>query len=418
MRHAILGLLLIAACASNPDESPPPPDPSVVRIGLLAPLSGPQTFLGVDFQNSAKLAILEINAAGGINGKPVELLSRDSKTAQPESEVTSIESVSWLAAAGVTAIVGPDASALVLAVAPTLIENGLPLVSPAASAAQLSTLDDGNLIWRTTPSDTMQGQALAGRIARDGKQTMAIIYRDDAYGAGLATRLAEVFEAGGGHVLAKVAFPEDKTMDFQPEVGQALAAGVPDAIVIVGFALDTAGVLTAIYAGQTSPRPALYGCDGNRDPSLFQNAPKEILLGMRFSSPVSRVDNPNFIHFDQIYRDALHVAPIGGEFTYDAVYLVALAMVQAGESTRAAVRDHLGEISRADTATPIEIGVGSAEFARAAQNRGSDLDFRGASGGIDFDAAGDITAATYAIQEIEEGPDGLAFVDLELLSLP
>ena len=419
MRLALASLCcVIAACDSDEDGAPPAPDPNVVRIGLLAPLSGPQTYLGVDFKNSALLAIEEINAAGGLNGKPVELLARDCKTAQPEAAATSIAGVEWLAAAGVVAIVGPDASSLVLAVKDTLVAHGLPLVSPAASAAELTGLADEGLIFRTTPSDSLQGVALAGRIARDGMTKIAIIHRDDAYGRGLAGKLAEEFELGGGEVQAKIGFPEDKLTDFQPEVAEAVAAGVPDAIVVIGFALDSAGIVTAVYADVPAPRPALYGCDGNRDPALVQNAPDEILLGMRFSSPVSVESEPGYMHFEDIYVDTLGDEPIGGEFTYDAIYLVALALVEAGENGAAAVRDHLGSISRPDGQAAVEIGVGSDELARAVANRTGDLDFHGASGPIDFDANGDITAATYAIQEIQQGDDGLVFTDLEIIHLP
>ena len=133
---------------------------------------------------------------------------------------------------------------------------------------------------------------------------------------------------------------------------------------------------------------------------------------------MSRTDQPAYQHFDMIYRDTLDAEPIGGEFTYDAVYLIALALAQAGENSPAAVRDHMGEISRPDGDSAVPIGVGESELDKAVQNRGADLDFRGASGAIDFDPAGDITATTYAIQEIQRGEDGLDFVDLELIDLP
>jgi branched-chain amino acid transport system substrate-binding protein len=418
MRHAIVLSFVIAACDSDSGGGPPPPDPSVVRIGLIAALSGPQAYLGLDMQNSARLAITEINAAGGINGKPVELLARDSKTAQDEAEETSVAAVEWLAAAGVVATVGPDASALVVAVMDTAKAHGMPLVSASASAANLSTFADDGLFFRTTPSDRLQGGALADRIQRDGRTSLAIIHRDDVYGTGLADGVASAFEAGGGQVLAVVPFPDSKTTDFGPEVEAAVAAGTPDAIVIIGFALDSAGVLTAIFADLTAPRPALYGCDGNRDPALVGNAPEEVLVGMRFSSPVSRTDQPGYMHFDTIYRDTLDAEPFGGEFTYDAVYLLALALIAGGENSSAAVRDHLGPISRPDGEGAVVIGVGEGEIGKAVQNRTGDLDFHGASGAIDFDGSGDITATTYAIQEIRRGKDGLDFVDLELIDLP
>src|SRR5262249_22904458 len=175
-RVLVLVTVVGSACDPALAPPPPPPDPAFAHIGLLNPFSGREAARALDFQNAARLAVSEINQAGGVNGKPIDVIPRDSKTAEPEGVATSIAGVEELAGDGAVASVGPDSSALVLGIKDTLIAEGVPLVSATASAAVLSTLDDHDLIWRTCASDNLQGKVLAARIRRDGMQQVAIVH--------------------------------------------------------------------------------------------------------------------------------------------------------------------------------------------------------------------------------------------------
>ncbi len=409
-----LGLCLLGSLACDPEMAPPvpPPGADTIHIGLLGPLSGPAAFLGFDFEKAARLAIQEINAAGGVNGKQLELVLRDSRTAEPDGAATSVDSVNQLADLDVVAIVGPDASSIVVAIKDTIVARHVPLISPTATAAVIAGLDDDDLIWRTAANDDMQGRVLGKRIRSDGHATISVIYRDDAYGNGLARTVKQEFEAAGGTVLASVAFAESQIDDFDDEVVKLLTGGTPDVIVVVGFVLDSSGVLRALQARAPVPRPVLYGVDGNHDLGLLRNAPPAMLVGMRFTVPVSRGDH-NYDAFRAAYLGVLGEDPYRVEFTYDAVYLVALALLQAGENSPEAVRTHLRDVSRPDSATPVIVGVGSDEFGKAAAHASADLDFQGASGLIDFDDAGDVSSATFAIEDIVQGSDVLHFEEID-----
>jgi branched-chain amino acid transport system substrate-binding protein len=417
---APLAVLLVALGAGcDPDVAPAtaPPSPDTVHIGVLGPVSGPAAFLGYQFEKGARLAVQEINAAGGVNGKQLEVVLRDSRTAEADGAVTSIASVNQLADLDAVAIVGPDASAIVLDIKDTIVARHVPLISPTATAEVIATLDDDDLIWRTAASDAVQSRVLARRVHADGHATVAVIYRDDAYGDGLAAAFGAEFAKAGGTVLARVPFAETKISDFDPEVAQLFAAGTPDAIVIIGFMLDSAGVLQALLARSPDARPSLYGVDANHDPGLLKNAPPAILVGMRFTVPVSRGDH-NYIAFRDAYRRVLRVDPYRVEFTYDAVYLIALALLQGGANDAAAVRTHLRAASRPDTDTPVVVGVGTDELAKAAAHAHDDLDFQGASGLIDFDDHGDVTNATFAIEDISSDDGVLAFHEIDRVEVP
>jgi branched-chain amino acid transport system substrate-binding protein len=420
MRTIIASALLLLAAGCDPAlaPAPPAPDPAFVHIGLLNPFSGREAARALDFQNAARLAVAEINQAGGVNGKPLDVIARDSKTAEPEGPETSIAAVEAFADDGVVAIIGPDTSALVLAIAPTLVARRVPLISPTASAARIATLADDDFVWRTVASDNLQGAALAARMRRDGVQTLALVHRHDTYGDGLAATIAGELTAAGGEVLANVAYDPEQLTDFEPQVAALLAAGMPDAIVVIGFSLDSSGVMTALSRRRLDPLPARYGVDGNHNQSFLDNAPPAMVLGMRFIAPSSPVDNPDLTRFEAAYAARLGTPPFRTEFTYDAVYLIALALTQAGENSAVAVRDHLREVSRPDGPGAIAIGVGGEQLERAVAQHGGDLDFHGASGAIDFDDAGDVTAATFAIRVVVDSGHGLVFEDEERIDLP
>ena len=179
----------------------------------------------------------------------------------------------------------------------------------------------------------------------------------------------------------------------------------------------TAGILRALQVRNPVPRPALYGGDANSGQLLIDNTPPEILVGMRGTAADAPLDNPNRVKFVESYRRTVGEEP-GIAFIYDAVYLAALAVVQGRENSAAAVRAHLRDVSRPDSATPVMVGVGADEFMRAAQKAGTDLDFQGASGDIDFDMAGDVTHATYSILEFVATPEGVQSMVRERVSFP
>src|SRR5688500_1546611 len=108
MARGLALVVLLVAC--DPDLAPPlpAPDPRCVHIGLLNPFSGREAARALDFQNAARLAVHEINRAGGVNGQLVDVIVRDSKSGEPEAVATSIAAIHALADAGAVAVVGPD----------------------------------------------------------------------------------------------------------------------------------------------------------------------------------------------------------------------------------------------------------------------------------------------------------------------
>lgn len=217
-----------------------------LKIGGLLPQTGSLSHLLAPMQAGAYLAVKEINEAGGVLGKPVEWINGDDGTDPKVARKTIGEHVK----AGVHVVIGAGASGVTRAVLPDVVKAGLMLFSPSNTAADLSSADDQGLYFRTAPSDTLQGKALADVILRDGVQKVVIVARDDAYGKGLQGNVKTELEAGGladDHVRT-LSYPgDDKSKpDFSAMAKEIKGLGV-DAVLIIGYA-ESADLIKAMDA--------------------------------------------------------------------------------------------------------------------------------------------------------------------------
>ncbi len=229
----------------------------VLRIGTLLPVTGSLAFLGPPEIAGVDLAIKEINDAGGVLGKPVELVAGDSGDTPEFANAT----VDRLLSANVDAVVGAAASGISLSVIDKIAGAGVVQFSPANTSDKLTTYADKGLFFRVAPPDLLQGAAISKLVADDGATNVAIIARNDAYGTGLADVVKTTLEAAGITVsIVKIYEPDGGT--FDAEVNEIVAAS-PDAVVVIGFE-ESSKILRTMVENGAGPRDlAVYGCDGN-----------------------------------------------------------------------------------------------------------------------------------------------------------
>jgi branched-chain amino acid transport system substrate-binding protein len=217
------------------DEEPAPAAGAsvdgVLTMGTLLPVTGDLAFLGPPEVAGARLAVEDINAAGGVLGQDVVLVEGDS--GDTNQDIANPE-VDRLLAQGADAIFGAASSAVSKLVIDKITGAGVIQFSPANTSPDFTTYDDGGLYFRTAPSDLLQGKVLADQLIAQGNETVGILYRQEAYGEGLANAVKENFEAAGGTVEPFSAYAVD-TENFDADV-DALVAADPDAIVVIGFA--------------------------------------------------------------------------------------------------------------------------------------------------------------------------------------
>jgi len=238
----------------------------VLKIGTLLPETGNLAFLGPPEFAGVTLGINEVNAAGGVLGKPVQTTKGDSGDTSTD---IATQTVNRELSEGVDAIIGAASSSVTLTVIDKIVNAGVVMFSPANTSKKLSTYDDKGLYFRNAPSDILQGGVLAEVVSGDGHENIGILALDDDYGTGLAEDFKKAFEESGGKVVDTVIYDPQAT-GFDPEVDKIKGQDV-DAILLIGFDESSRVLATMIEKGIGPADKPLYGSDGNMGNALGEN---------------------------------------------------------------------------------------------------------------------------------------------------
>ena len=358
-------------------------------VGNLNAFTGSLSEFGLPLRNAVTLAASHVNQAGGIQGAPMDIVSRDTGV----NPVQGVDAARALVdVEGVVAIIGALSSGVTVAVANAVtIPKETLMISGASTAPSITVLEDGDFLFRTTPSDAFQGVVLARLAQEQGYEKVGVMYLNNAYGEGLANQFEESFTALGGTVTAKVAH-EDVQPTYTSELEKATADD-PDALVVLS------------YTGQAEVyvREAMEGgyadeflfADGTKGPEWIESINAWEALDGSVGTVQGSADSPEKGAFLSSYEETFGFPPSHPFMAehYDATVLVALAAAQAGTTTdSAAIRDALRDVANA----PGEVvGPGRAEIARALAliADGKDINYNGAGGAIEFDDNGDVSGA-------------------------
>jgi len=238
-----------------------------LKLGTLLPLTGSLAFLGPPEVAGVRLAVKEMNAAGGVLGKNVEVSEGDSSDAQ--SPTVATQTSDRLLGESVDAIIGAASSGVTLNVIDKIVGAGVVMFSPANTSKKLSTYPDKGLYFRNAPSDILQGQVLGEVIADDNITTIGMLVLNDAYGTGLADDLTTSFTASGGRVVEKIVY-DPKAQTFDTEVDRIKAAN-PAGIVLIGFDESSRILASLVEKGIGPKAKKIYGVDGNMGNTLGEN---------------------------------------------------------------------------------------------------------------------------------------------------
>jgi branched-chain amino acid transport system substrate-binding protein len=308
----------------------------VIKVGEFASLSGKEAAFGKSSHNGTVLAIDEINAAGGVLGKPFKLIYEDNRSTPGES-ATIVKKL--ISRDKVVAILGEVASGRSLEAAPICQQNKIPQISPSSTNPQVTEM--GDYIFRVCFIDPFQGTVMA-KFAKDTLKTKQVALLYDAaapYSVGLAKFFRERFTADGGTILAEKSFNSgDK--DFKPQLTAIKAAG-PQAIFVPCYYTEAALiVLQARQLGLTVP---LFGGDGWEAPELLLIG-KEAMEGTYYSTHYSAEDAaPAVQAFVAKYKakNNNEVPDAMAALGYDSVYVLADAIKRAGGTDGGKLRDAL-----------------------------------------------------------------------------
>ena len=372
----------------NSSDAPAPTGDGVLTIGNLLPATGDLAFLGPPEFAGVKLAVEEINAAGGVLGEDVENIIGDSGDGTPDIAGAEVDK---LFNSDVDAIVGAAASGVSVSVIDKITGAGVVHFSPANTAAGFDTYDDNGLYFRTAPSDRLQGSVLGNVAVEDGFSNVAVMARQDFYGEGLAEQVQTTLQEKGANVAEYVLYSAD-AQNYTAEVNK-IAAAKPDALVLVAFE-ETTKIIPQLIAKGIGPQDIqIYFVDGNLADYSGESFD---LAGVKGTLPVSGNPDPGFndrlLEVDPKLKDFSY-----GPQSYDAVMIIALAAIAAGDDS--------GEAIGAEIINVTKEGTQCSTFEECAQllEDGEDIDYEGASGPTDMNDTGSPASGTIGINLYKKG---------------
>ena len=360
-----------------------------LNIGTLLPQTGSLAFLGPPEFAGVGLAIDDINAAGGYGDQPVTYQQGDSgDTTNPG---VASQTVDREIASGADAIIGAASSGVSKTVIDAITGAGVLHFSPANTSPDFSTYPDKGLYFRDAPSDVLQGRVMGNLLVNDGHLNIALITLDDPYGSGLAKNITQSVQEGGGDVVINKVFNPDAPT-YDAEVA-AIAAEEPDAVVVIAFD-QTKKIIPAMVAQGIGPDTLpTYLVDGNLA-DYSEDFPPGTLNGAKGTLPGAATTDDFKARL--LAKDPALVDFSYAPESYDAATLIALAATAAGNDSGTAIASTLQEVSAG--------GTKCTSFAECKQllDAGTDIDYDGFSGPIEFDDNGDVSEATIGVYEYGE----------------
>ena len=347
-----------------PTEAPEPtpeeamePSGDPIKIGTLIDVTGDLAAFGPPIVLATDLAALLINEAGGIDGRPIEMVHRDSGTSP---QIATDAASALVNVDGVEAIVGSLSSGVTLAVAESVtIPNGAVLVSPASTSPAITSLDDNDTVFRTTVSDALQGVIAAQLANQLGYENVATLYINNAYGEGLSNVFSENFESQGGTVSAAIPI-EGGQASYASELRQA-SQGDAEVLMALSYP-ETAGVyLREAIEGQYFDD--FMFVDGTKNQEMFDNLGADNFEGNYGTAP-GAPGTPTQETFKDLYSSKLDGDPSSLFISeaFDAAVILALAIAEAGSEDGGDIKAAMREVANA----PGE-KVGPGDLVRALQ---------------------------------------------------
>ena len=308
-------------------------DDNTIKIGGIAPLSGAVAVYGVECTNGVNLAVEEINAAGGINGKKIAYIAEDDE-GDPAKSVNAYKKLTTQD--GIRMIIGSLTSGCTIALTASAQAQGVIQIAPAATAEAVT--DAGNYIFRTCFIDPFQG-SIGGKFAAVnlGKKNAAILYDiGNDYSVGLQENFVKEFTKNGGSIVAMESYSTgDK--DFNAQLTKIKAAS-PDVVYLPDY-YGTVALIAKQLRNQGIDAPII-GADGWD--GLTDNAGDEVLNGFYSNHYAADSSDPAVQAFVKNFKAKYNKEPNAfAALGYDSMYLLKDAILKAGSTDAKAVRDAL-----------------------------------------------------------------------------
>jgi branched-chain amino acid transport system substrate-binding protein len=374
-----------------------------LKLGALIPQTGDLSIFAPAGEKAANLAVEQAQAALSDAGADITVADIEIGDTETKPQA-STQAANQLISDGASCLVGAWASADTIPVGQSVASSQqVPLISPASTSPEITDLPDDGFVFRTAPSDALQGQVLADAVAEEfgADATISVAARNDAYGEGIATQFSNAFEDGGGTVNGPVLYdPEASSYDSE---AADIVAGGPDGFVIIDFEDPYGKVGAALVRTGDFDSTKMFTADGLAFDEIPDTIPSDALDGAKGTRPATPEGSTAAENFAMLYEESDQKPKERMTFdaqNFDAVTLCVLAAVAAGSDQGADIQSKIQEVA---TAPGTEFDYTQMADAITALQSGEDIDFSGVSGPLDLDDNGDPTVATYDVFNYDKG---------------
>lgn len=339
---AAIAVTMLAGCGSDAssETSGSAGAEGGISIGLISPNTGNLAAYGEAALNGANLAIEEINAAGGINGETVSLVSYDDKGDSTEGT----NAFNKLSGEDVCAVIGSITSGVTTSLAPLADESGLVLLTPTATADTVTEEDD--YVFRVCFKDSFQGTMAAKFAAEEGVTKVAVLYASgDAYSAGVRESFVAACADFGLEIVAEESSSSTDDTEFSSQLTNIAASDAE--LLFAPYYYNAAAPYIIPQARAAGFDGIIVGADGYDGLSDYMLDDLSVYHDVFYTNHYSAEDTSDVVQtFVTAYNEAYNGSPTTiSALTYDGVYMLKQAIETAGSTDRSAIRDAMSGMS-------------------------------------------------------------------------
>jgi ABC-type branched-subunit amino acid transport system substrate-binding protein len=385
----LLGLLL-AACGGGSSNGNSSTNTSPIKVGVIGPFSGFESFIGPDILKGVQVAVAQINKDGGINGHQVQIVTADTGG----DAVDAVPALRKLISVDqVNLIVGPS-SLEAEAVLPILQQSKIPDII-VGGTTQLDNLVS-KYVWRSSPSDNLLGVAMAYYAIHKGYKRAAVVFGSNESAQTLKAPVEDAFKRNGGTIVADVNLVPDQS-SYRSEIEQLYSAN-PQVVFTQVDAQTGATLFSEIKELKGLGLPFI-GTDVTASSDFIKAitpaTASQVLTSLQGSSSGGAGVN----EFNQLYQAKFGSAPVElADYGYDGMNVLALACDAAGSCNGDAVSTQMRKVANPPGTTVTDYATGYKDLKAKMK-----INYEGASGPMDFNAHNNVYGGFDAVQSDSTG---------------
>lgn len=334
--------LLISGCAGNKDAGKAAGGKEPYRIGAVVDISGPSSSLGAPERNTLQMLLDKVNAAGGVNGHPLELTILDNKSDETEA-VLAVKKL--IDQQKVLAVIGCSASGTSMSMIDTVQKEKVPMISMAAASQIVEPVQERQWVFKTAQSDIVTINKLMSYLKENNLTKVAFLYMNNAYGDGGRKAFSTAAQAGGLQIVAEEKF-EATDKDMTPQLTRVKTSGAQ--VAVVWAIPPSASIVTKNFKDLNMGMPLLHshGVGNQNFIELAQGAADGVILPLGKLTVAAQIPDSDpqkkvLTSYMDEYSKKYNAQPNSfGGYAWDAFYLLVNALEKAGPD-RAAIRDQL-----------------------------------------------------------------------------